>query len=164
VLDLVTVRCKSSSVAKSLPRQGAHGSSSNRLPTRYYIPPGDVRMELLVPSEKVTACPYKGRASYLLGQVEDKLFSDLVWTYPRSDPGMPQDQGPSLLFNEHVDDTSWWTAVSVPRPLNPVVKGLEGEGGNGSGRPRARDPALAASDAHSLSACLERGSGRLFND
>ena len=32
-----------------------------RLPTRYYIPPEDVRMDLLVPSDKATACPYKGK-------------------------------------------------------------------------------------------------------
>src|SRR5881628_162862 len=35
-----------------------------RLPTRYYIPPEDVRMDLLVPSDKATACPYKGKARY----------------------------------------------------------------------------------------------------
>jgi uncharacterized protein (DUF427 family) len=34
------------------------------LPTRYYIPPEDVREEALVPSDKQTRCPYKGIASY----------------------------------------------------------------------------------------------------
>jgi uncharacterized protein (DUF427 family) len=33
------------------------------LPPRYYIPPEDVRTDLLVPSETKTVCPYKGVAS-----------------------------------------------------------------------------------------------------
>ena len=34
------------------------------LPPRYYIPPEDVREEVLVPSGRHTRCPYKGAASY----------------------------------------------------------------------------------------------------
>ncbi len=34
------------------------------LPTRYYIPKADVRMDLLEPTATVTQCPYKGKASY----------------------------------------------------------------------------------------------------
>ena len=35
------------------------------LPVRYYIPPQDVRMDLLGPSTTRSACAYKGHASYL---------------------------------------------------------------------------------------------------
>ncbi len=34
------------------------------LPTRYYIPKLDVRLDLLTPTNTSTRCPYKGKASY----------------------------------------------------------------------------------------------------
>ncbi|MFJ8888568.1 DUF427 domain-containing protein [Streptomyces sp. NPDC102402] len=47
-------------------------------PDRYYLPPEDVRTELLTPSDTRTHCPFKGDASYwsLPGA------ADLVWAYP----------------------------------------------------------------------------------
>ncbi|WP_129771549.1 DUF427 domain-containing protein [Streptomyces sp. L-9-10] len=47
-------------------------------PVRYYLPPEDVRTELLTPSDTSTHCPFKGDASYwsLPGA------PDLVWAYP----------------------------------------------------------------------------------
>lgn len=35
------------------------------LPVRYYVPPDDVRSDLLVPSETRSTCAYKGHASYV---------------------------------------------------------------------------------------------------
>ena len=52
------------------------------LPTRYYIPKLDVRMDLLEPSEYVTRCPYKGVARHWSARVGDKLVKDIVWSYP----------------------------------------------------------------------------------
>ncbi|MFD6993442.1 DUF427 domain-containing protein [Streptomyces sp. NPDC059943] len=48
------------------------------LPVRYYLPPQDVRTELLSASDTTTHCPFKGDASYwsLPGA------PDLVWAYP----------------------------------------------------------------------------------
>ncbi|MEU9384345.1 DUF427 domain-containing protein [Streptomyces sp. NPDC048279] len=47
-------------------------------PVRYYIPPEDVRLDLLTPSESHTVCPFKGTASYW--SLPDA--PDLVWAYP----------------------------------------------------------------------------------
>src|SRR5262249_30552546 len=49
--------------------------------TRYYIPREDLARELLRPSAKETACPYKGRASYYSAVVGDRLVEDIAWTY-----------------------------------------------------------------------------------
>ncbi|MFB6673484.1 DUF427 domain-containing protein [Streptomyces sp. NPDC056390] len=51
-------------------------------PVRYYIPPADVRMDLLTPSDTQTYCPFKGTASYW--SLPDA--PDLVWSYPDPKP------------------------------------------------------------------------------
>ena len=48
------------------------------LPVRYFLPPEDVRRDLLRPSDTKTLCAYKGQASYWSLEGED----DLVWSYP----------------------------------------------------------------------------------
>lgn len=52
------------------------------LPARYYIPPEDVRLDLLTPSDTRTHCPFKGTASYWSRPDTD----DLVWAYPDPKP------------------------------------------------------------------------------
>ncbi|MFI8190525.1 DUF427 domain-containing protein [Streptomyces sp. NPDC085946] len=51
-------------------------------PVRYYIPPQDVRLDLLTPSGTQTYCPFKGTASYW--SLPDA--ADLVWAYPDPEP------------------------------------------------------------------------------
>ncbi|GAA3493371.1 DUF427 domain-containing protein [Streptomyces prasinosporus] len=51
-------------------------------PDRYYIPPEDVRLDLLTPSETHTHCPFKGTASYW--SLPDA--ADLAWAYPDPKP------------------------------------------------------------------------------
>jgi uncharacterized protein (DUF427 family) len=48
-------------------------------PVRYYLPPEDVRTDLLIPSDTHTVCPFKGTASYwsLPGGPQD-----IAWAYP----------------------------------------------------------------------------------
>src|SRR5918912_96383 len=51
------------------------------LPPRWYIPRADVRFELLRPTETVTRCPYKGRASYFSARIGDTDHADVAWSY-----------------------------------------------------------------------------------
>lgn len=60
------------------------------LPTRYYIPRDDVRMEYLVPTGTQTICPYKGFASYYNVTVNGNTYADAVWTYPDPIPEAPK--------------------------------------------------------------------------
>ena len=69
-----------------------------RLPTRYYIPPEDVRLDLLVPSDKATACPVQGQGQLSLGQDRRQAVRGSGLDLPRSDPGMRPDQGLSVLL------------------------------------------------------------------
>ncbi|MEU8995692.1 DUF427 domain-containing protein [Streptomyces caniferus] len=56
-------------------------------PVRYYLPPEDVRTDLLTPSETHTVCPFKGTASYW--SLPDGP-QDIVWAYPEPRPEVAQ--------------------------------------------------------------------------
>jgi uncharacterized protein (DUF427 family) len=73
------------------------------LPTRYYIPQEDVRMELLTSTEKHTRCPYKGVASYWNVAVNGKVHQDIVWSYLSPIPEIPKIRELVSFFNEKVD-------------------------------------------------------------
>lgn len=56
--------------------------SETGLPNRWYLPPADVRRDLLRPSQTRTVCPYKGKASYWSLQAGGDVLSDVAWSYP----------------------------------------------------------------------------------
>ena len=73
------------------------------LPTRYYIPKLDVRMDLLEPTNTLTHCPYKGAASYWSLRVGEQTYRDFVWAYPRPIPEIPKIENLLCFYNEKVD-------------------------------------------------------------
>lgn len=81
----------------------AHILFETSLPPRWYIPKVDVRMDLLVPTEKVSHCPYKGQAQYWSVQVGDSLIPDLAWSYRAPFPESIKVAGLVCFYNEAVD-------------------------------------------------------------
>jgi uncharacterized protein (DUF427 family) len=73
------------------------------LPARYYLPKSDVRLDLLTPTDKVTACPYKGTARYWSVTTGDTVHPDLVWGYDDPLPESQRITGMVCFYNEKVD-------------------------------------------------------------
>lgn len=48
---------------------------------RYYLPQADVRMDLLVPTETISHCPYKGASNYWSLVVDGATINDIAWSY-----------------------------------------------------------------------------------
>jgi uncharacterized protein (DUF427 family) len=73
------------------------------LPTRYYMPKTDVRMDMLTPTGTETACPYKGTARYWSVTVNSKTHEDVVWGYDAPLPESQKITGLVCFYNEKVD-------------------------------------------------------------
>jgi uncharacterized protein (DUF427 family) len=87
------------------------------LPTRWYLPRDDVRMDLLVPSDHRSTCAYKGHASYFSTADGRDAGRDIAWTYtdPRQDAEPVRDR--VCFWSERTD-----LAVDgqlTPRPVTP---------------------------------------------
>jgi uncharacterized protein (DUF427 family) len=53
----------------------------------WYLPPDDVRTDLLVPAEGRTFCEWKGAATYFDLRVGDRVAHRAAWSYPDPSPG-----------------------------------------------------------------------------
>lgn len=73
------------------------------LPTRYYFPKLDVRLEWFEASDKITGCAYKGKAQYYSVRVGDRVARDIAWYYPYPMTEAAKIAGRIAFFNEHVD-------------------------------------------------------------
>jgi uncharacterized protein (DUF427 family) len=75
------------------------------MPGRYYLPPQDVRTELLRPTSRHTTCPFKGQASYWSAEVGGEVHKDLVWSYPKPIPQAEGIAGLMCFYNDRVELT-----------------------------------------------------------
>jgi uncharacterized protein (DUF427 family) len=87
------------------------------LPTRWYIPRDDVRMDLLEPSDHRTTCAYKGHASYFSAVGAGESGRAIAWTYtePLRDATSVRDM--VCFFAERSDLTV--DDELVARPVTP---------------------------------------------
>lgn len=73
-------------------------------PPVYYIPPQDVRMEFLAPSNRRTYCEYKGEASYWSVKVGERVSPDAAWSYPSPTPPYAQLRDYLAFYAGRVDE------------------------------------------------------------
>lgn len=80
----------------------AHALFETGLPTRWYIPRVDVRMDLLEPSGTVTHCPYKGETVHFSARTGDGTVADVAWSYPTSLPESQRIAGLVAFYPDRV--------------------------------------------------------------
>lgn len=74
------------------------------LPTRYYINPTEINFGHLVPSDTVTACPYKGTTSrYWSVRIRGTVYPDLAWAYDFPTRQLQPITGLAAFYNEKTD-------------------------------------------------------------
>jgi uncharacterized protein (DUF427 family) len=69
----------------------------------YYFPEGDVRMDLLEPTDHTTHCPFKGDASYWSVKVGDRVAENAVWGYPEPIESCPPIAGHVAFYWRTMD-------------------------------------------------------------
>lgn len=75
-------------------------------PPVYYIPPDDIRMELMRPTTGNTWCEWKGEASYYDVVVEDHVLTRAAWAYPDPRPGFEGIQHYIAFYPSRMDRCS----------------------------------------------------------
>jgi len=73
------------------------------LPVRYYLPQTHVRLDLLIPTETLSRCPYKGRAEWWSVRAPDGVHEDLAWVYRTPLPESQKIAGLIAFYDEKVD-------------------------------------------------------------
>jgi uncharacterized protein (DUF427 family) len=72
-------------------------------PPRWYLPPDDVRLDLLERSPTTTVCPFKGQATYWSFEPAGADGHDVAWSYEDPVPTMEQIRGLICFWAERTD-------------------------------------------------------------
>jgi uncharacterized protein (DUF427 family) len=85
-------------------------------PPTYYIPPGDVRTELLEPGTRRSFCEYKGVARYHTLRFGKRVTEDCAWSYPEPAPAYDALRDHLAFFAGRVDECRVDDEVARPQP------------------------------------------------
>jgi uncharacterized protein (DUF427 family) len=72
-------------------------------PPAYYIPPQDVRMEFIEPTDRHSQCEWKGAANYWSVRVGDRLAENAAWSYGEPDAGYEAIRGHLAFYPRKMD-------------------------------------------------------------
>ncbi len=85
-----------------------------RLPTRYYLPPEDVALDLMTEVPHATVCPYKGTADRYWSLPD---LARIAWSYSDPHPSVAAIAGRVAFYTEFVDVTV--DGERLERPVTP---------------------------------------------
>ena len=90
------------------------------LPTRYYLPADDVRLDLLVRTDNTSVCPYKGEADGYWTHPGPPELPNVAWSYSSPAPAVGAVADRISFYNEIVDIEV--DGVRLERPESPFSK------------------------------------------
>lgn len=79
-----------------------------------YLPPGSFEPNVLIPSDRVTFCEFKGAATYAHLKVEDQIAEHAVWWYAQPTPGFESLAGWPTVYPSRVDRIVFGDDVVTP--------------------------------------------------
>lgn len=93
------------------------------LPTRYYIPRADVRLDQLAEGSNRSHCPYKGFATDYWDAPD---VPSVAWSYPDPYPAVARIKDRIAFYNESVDITVDGVTAARPRSIFSNTKNRPG--------------------------------------
>lgn len=97
------------------------------LPTRYYLPREDVRLDLLSATDNVSMCPYKGTTGAYWSYPGPPELRNVAWSYAEPKPAVAEVADRVAFYNELVDLRV--DGVLLERPESPFSKVEQRPGG-----------------------------------
>ena len=85
-------------------------------PPTFYLPPEDVRSDLLEPGEATTFCEWKGRAAYLDVVAGGRRAVEAAWTYPTPNRRYASLAGFLAFYPGRVDECTLEGEIVRPQP------------------------------------------------
>jgi uncharacterized protein (DUF427 family) len=82
----------------------------------YYVPPRDVRMDLLRPTEHRTVCEWKGEATYHTLSLPTREIPNVAWSYPDPTPGYAAIRDHLAFYAWKVDEAWVGDELATPQP------------------------------------------------
>ncbi len=89
-----------------------------RLPSVYYLPRQDVRMDLMEPTSYRTHCPFKGNASYWTLRIDDRVAENVLWAYEDPLPEAAGLKGYVAFYRNRMDS---WSDEDGEVAIDPVT-------------------------------------------
>ena len=104
----------------------------------YYVPPEDVRMDLLRANTRRTFCEWKGEATYHTLVVPTREIPDIAWSYPDPNPGYEAIRDHLAFYASRVDEARVGDEQATPQPggfyggwvTSKIVGPIKGEPGS----------------------------------